>query len=120
MRLMLQPVRVATGAEKGGLLVFDDGRLVAVLVQLSEENEIAPGEWYLEAGFGGLDGPDHPTFKDLDGAQTWISQRLATQPAADARTSGGCSPSLSLSRYGLCLGSLRPSRIEVEGECWAS
>ena len=78
MRLVLRPVRVATGAEEDGLLVFDDGRLVAVLVRLSEENEIAPGEWFLEAGFGGLDGPDHPSFKDLDGAQDWIGERLAT------------------------------------------
>ena len=79
MRLVLQPVRVATGAEEDELLIFDDGRLVAVLVQLSEENEIAPGEWFFEAGFGGLDGPDHPSFKDLHGAQAWISQRLAAR-----------------------------------------
>jgi hypothetical protein len=79
VRLMLQPVRVATGAEEDGLLVFAEDRLVAVLVQLSDENEIAPGEWYLEAGFGRLDGPDHPSFKDLDGAQAWIGQRLAEQ-----------------------------------------
>ena len=79
MRLVLQPVRVATGAEEDGLLVFDDGRLVAVLVRLSEENEIAPCEWYLETGFGRLDGPDHPTFTDLENAQGWIGQRLAEQ-----------------------------------------
>jgi hypothetical protein len=34
------------------MLVFADGRLVAVLVHLSDENEIAPQERYLETGFG--------------------------------------------------------------------
>ena len=53
-----------------------------VLIQLSDKNEIAPGEWFFEAGFGGLDGPDRPLFKDSDGAQAWIGQRLATQRAS--------------------------------------
>jgi hypothetical protein len=50
---------------------------VAVLTHLSERNEIAPGQWYLEAGFGPLEGPSHPTFVDLEAAQAWINQRLA-------------------------------------------
>jgi hypothetical protein len=59
------------------VLVFDpQQRLVAVLTRLSVENEIAPGQWYLEAGFGWLDGPNHPTFADLDAAQTWLRQRI--------------------------------------------
>ncbi len=49
---------------------------MAVLVRLSDENEVAPGQWYLEAGFGRLDGISHPAFADLDAAQQWISQRL--------------------------------------------
>ena len=77
MRLVLQPVRVATGAEEDGLLVFEEDRLVAVLVQLSDENEVAPGAWFLETGFGRLDGPSHPTFTDLDSAEVWIGERLA-------------------------------------------
>jgi hypothetical protein len=52
---------------------------VAVLVRLSDENEVAPGQWYLEAGFGRLDGGSHPTFSNLDMAQDWISQHLAHQ-----------------------------------------
>ena len=77
MNLALQSVRVGTGAEEEGLLVFAQDRLVAVLSHLSEQNEIAPGQWFLEAGFGGrLDGPNHPTFADLDAAQDWIIQRL--------------------------------------------
>jgi hypothetical protein len=63
--------------EEEGVLVFDEHqRLVAVLVRLSERNEIAPGQWFLEAGFGPLGGVAHPAFADLDTAQNWISQRL--------------------------------------------
>ena len=51
MKLVLQPVRVATGAEEDGLLVFEEDRLLAVLVRLSDANEVAPGAWFLEAGF---------------------------------------------------------------------
>ena len=78
MTLSLRPVRVATGHEEEGNLVFDDGeRLVAVLVRLSDQNEVAPGQWFLEVGFGPLDGSSHPTFVDLNTAQSWMSQRLA-------------------------------------------
>jgi hypothetical protein len=78
MTLALQPVRVATGFDEEGMMVLDEGqRLVAVLVRLSDDNEVAPGQWYLEAGFGRLDGGDRPTFSNLDMAQDWISERLA-------------------------------------------
>jgi hypothetical protein len=78
MSLTLQPIRVATGFEEDGMMVLDEEeRLVAVLVRLSDENEVAPGQWYLEAGFGQIDGVQHPGFADLDTAQDWISQRLA-------------------------------------------
>ena len=78
MTLMLQPVRVANGIDEEGMLVFDEGqRLLAVLTHLSEDNEVAPGQWFLEAGFGPLDGVNHPTFADLNAAQAWIGQRRA-------------------------------------------
>jgi hypothetical protein len=45
MSLTLQPVRVGTGSDEEGMLVFDDDqRLVAVLVRLLDENEVAPGQ----------------------------------------------------------------------------
>ena len=78
MTLTLQPIRVATGFDEEGMMVLDEQqRLVAVLTHISDENEIAPGQWYLEAGFGRLDGGSHPLFSNLDMAQDWISQRLA-------------------------------------------
>ncbi len=78
MSFSLQPVRVSTGFDEEGMMVLDsENRLVAVLVRLSDDNEVASGQWYFEAGFGRLDGGDHPTFSNLDMAQDWISQRLA-------------------------------------------
>ena len=80
MSLTLQPIRVATGFDEEGIMVLDEQRLVAVLVRLSDKNEVAPGQWYLEAGFGRLDGGSHPTFSNLDMVKDWISQRLAYRP----------------------------------------
>jgi hypothetical protein len=78
MSFTLQPIRVATGFDEEGMMVLDEEqRLVAVLVRLSDENEVAPGQWYLEAGFGRLDGGSHLLFSNLDQAQDWIGQRLA-------------------------------------------
>jgi hypothetical protein len=80
MSFSLHQMRVATGFEEEGMLVLDhERRLVAVLVRLSDDNEVAPGQWYLEAGFGRIDGMTHPIFSNLDQAQDWISQRLANQ-----------------------------------------
>jgi hypothetical protein len=76
MPLMLQPVRIETGGpDEDGYLVFADGRLVAVLVRLSEQHEDAAGLWYYEHGFGPYDGPAHPVFPTLEAAQDWIEQR---------------------------------------------
>ena len=78
MSLTLQSGRVNTGFEEEGVLVFDvQQRLVAVLVRLSDRNEVAPGQWYLETGFGPLGGVTDPAFANPDTAQNWISQRLA-------------------------------------------
>ncbi|WP_201842967.1 hypothetical protein [Microvirga zambiensis] len=78
MILTFQPVRVANGFDEEGMLVFDEEqRLVAVLTHLSEENEVVPGHWFLEAGFGRIDGINHPAFADLEAAQVWIRQRFA-------------------------------------------
>jgi hypothetical protein len=77
MNLTFQPVRVATGSDEEGVLVFDEERrLLVVLTRLSSDNEVAPGQWFLEAGFGRLEGRSQPTFSDLEAAQDWISQRI--------------------------------------------
>jgi hypothetical protein len=80
MSLTLQQVRVGNGSDEEGMLVFDEEqRLVALLVRLSDENEAAPGQWYLEAGFGRIDGTSHPLFSNLDQAQAWIIQRFENE-----------------------------------------
>jgi hypothetical protein len=77
MTLTFQPIRVATGFDEEGMLVLDEEqRLLAVLVRLSDENEVAPGQWYLEAGFGRLDGINHPPFSNLDMARDWMVHRI--------------------------------------------
>jgi len=50
--------------------------IAPVLVHLSEEHGREAGRWYLEHGFGKLDGPVHPIFNDLDEAQDWVAQRF--------------------------------------------
>jgi hypothetical protein len=78
MSLTLQPVRVGNGSDDEGMLVFDENqRLVAVLTHLGDQYDSVSGHWYLEAGFGRLDGLDHPTYADLDAAQEGIWQHLA-------------------------------------------
>jgi hypothetical protein len=75
---MLQPVRVALGEDREGRLAFVNGALVGLLVQLSEQHGADAGSWFLESGFGGLDGPNPPVFPDIDAAQAWIAERLST------------------------------------------
>ena len=54
MSFTLQPMRVATGFDEEGMMVLDEKqRLMAVLVRLSDDNEVAAGQWYLEAGLAG-------------------------------------------------------------------
>lgn len=79
MSLTLQPVRVSTGSDDtDSHLVFADGYLVAVLVQLSDQHGDEVGRWFLEAGFGRVESSARPpTFADLDEAQTWIIEQLA-------------------------------------------
>ena len=78
MTIIFQPMRIATGFDEEGMLVLDEReRLLAVLTHLSDENEVSPGQWYLEAGFGRLNGIKHPTFTDLDAVHERVGQRVA-------------------------------------------
>ena len=73
------PMRVGTGSDEEGMLVFDDDqRLVAVLTHLGDQYGEVSGHWYLEASFGRLDGGSHLTFANVDMIQAWINERLAT------------------------------------------
>ena len=72
MNIRFDPVRIATGSEEDGVLAFLDGKLIAVLVRLAPDNEIAPGEWFMEASFDGLGSIAAPTFPGLDDVERWI------------------------------------------------
>jgi hypothetical protein len=76
MTMTAMPVRVGTDHDEEGCLVFSKDRLVAVLVRLSDEHGELAGLWFLEAGFGGVDAIDHPTFPDLAAAQEWLANRI--------------------------------------------
>jgi len=78
--LTVQPIRVATSRHGDeGRLVLADGLLVAVLVLLSDQYGPEAGRWFLETGYGPVDGVTHPTFTDVSEAQEWIAGRLATR-----------------------------------------
>ena len=87
MTLTLQPVLVATGEEGDGFLVFADGWLVAVLVRLAENHEENAGAWFLEKGFGALDGPEPPVFETLEIAQSWVAAQLRGRTPMSGRQS---------------------------------
>ncbi len=77
MSLRTEPVRVANGSDEDGMLIFThDGRLTAVVTRLSGQHQELAGFWFLEVGFGPVDGPHHPTFATLDSALDWIGERL--------------------------------------------
>ncbi len=81
MTLRLEPICVVTAPGQDSFLVLDDDCLVAVLVRLSAEYGEDAGNWFYEAGFGPLDGPDHPTFTNLDDATDYVQRRLAAHLA---------------------------------------
>ena len=98
MTLTLQPVRVANGIDEEGMLVFDEQRrLLAVLTHLSDSNEVAPGQWFLEAGFGRLEG----------GGELTPYSRIWTQPGL-----GSVSTSREAGEGFLTAWSAGPARVE--------
>jgi hypothetical protein len=88
--LILQPVQVETGGpDEEGSLAFVDGRLAAVLVRLSDQHGDRAGHWFVEAGFGPFNGPNHPTFSPTSIAASsgsWIAPQAGRALAADAPT----------------------------------
>lgn len=71
-----QSIRVETGAsEEDGRLVLVDGKLVAVVVRLSDEHPQPElhGQWFVEAGFGPIF-QRHEVFSTFEDAVAWIRQ----------------------------------------------
>ena len=75
--LQFQPIAVDTGSpDRDGMLVIANGLLVAVLVRLAEPEHDNFGSWFLEVGFGRLQGQRAPTFLNVEDATRWLRRRL--------------------------------------------
>jgi len=79
MSVELREIQIASEYDHDGRLILIDGRLVAVMVKLSELHEHLAGRWYLETGYGVLKN-EQPNFLDLDSAIEWIRHRLTHDP----------------------------------------
>ncbi|WP_336489601.1 hypothetical protein [Methylobacterium nigriterrae] len=82
MEITLQPVLIETQSrDTEGRLAFVDGKLVAVLVRLSEELHGADGlagQWCVEAGFGACATDVLSVwFDSLEAARSWIAERIS-------------------------------------------
>jgi hypothetical protein len=78
-QLSLQPIEVLTASQDHeGLLMLVDGKLAALLVRLNDEahDPLLRGAWYIEAGFGLLDG-QHQLFASLEEAAASIEHDLS-------------------------------------------
>ncbi|MCJ2093826.1 hypothetical protein MKK67_15190 [Methylobacterium sp. J-072] len=76
--VVLQPIAVDTDSpDWDGMLVIANGLLVAVLVRLDEPEHDDLGSWFLEVGFGRLQGKRAPTFLNLEEATRWLRRCLA-------------------------------------------
>ena len=74
--VIFQPVKISIAGAQDARLAFVDEALVAVLVRLPSGHGDEAGRWFLETGYGGVDGVAHPTFADLEEARLWIAGRL--------------------------------------------
>jgi hypothetical protein len=79
--LTFQPVSIASRHDDEGRLVFADGRLVAILVELSPMHGDMAGQWFLELAFDALDHPGEMTFATLDTAREWIADQMVREGA---------------------------------------
>ncbi|WP_336487036.1 hypothetical protein [Methylobacterium nigriterrae] len=86
--LTFRPIPVATGcADEAGLLALADGKLAAILVQLSEElhGPGAAGCWFVEVGFGPCRPDGERVFASLGAAEHWLRGRLAAKEGSHAQ-----------------------------------
>jgi hypothetical protein len=79
MALELKPVQLNHETDTDGRLVYNDGRLAALLTRLSDQHEERAGRWFLEFGLNPLDSGQRE-FANLAEAESWIRQQLAALP----------------------------------------
>lgn len=84
MKILFDPVIIANDfGDEVGRLVFDEGRLVAVLSCLGGSHGELAGQWYVEAAFGDSLPAYAPLFVSLESVEDWLERQAA---------SGGLSP----------------------------
>ena len=76
MNLEFAPVKVAARENGPGMLVYADGWLVAVLVELSDIHKARAGCLFLESGFGYFSECEQPVFLDVLEAEEWFKSQL--------------------------------------------
>lgn len=79
MKLEFKPIEIADEQDREGRLVLQDGRLVAILCQLSDGHGETAGRWFMECGFGPLGGREE-YFADLAAAEAWFKTALEINP----------------------------------------
>lgn len=81
MALDFQPVTLAAPApDTRGVLVFREGKLLAVLSCLGDIHEELGGRWFVEVALGELPRPQPETFSTLAAFEGWLAA-----PAAPTR-----------------------------------
>jgi hypothetical protein len=68
---------------ESGVLVWKSDQLVAVLTQIDEEAYSTKGKWFLETGFGLLNG-QHKNFDTIEEAIRWVGRHTFPEPARTA------------------------------------
>lgn len=81
----IQRIKVNTGVpDEDGALVFADGYLVAVLVQLSAVHHHLEGQWFIELATGLTHSPPGAKFADLEGASDWVAAHVRQRRSAES------------------------------------
>lgn len=75
MVLSKQAVTLDTDTpDRDGLLVFRDGRLIAVLSRLGDIHGPLEGHWYIESMFGDVPAFQPPTFETFRQFEDWLAE----------------------------------------------
>lgn len=75
MSIEFKPIELFHEQDTVGRLVLIDGKLAAVLAQLSDAHGASAGRWFIECAFGALPRSD-TEFDDLDAVRAWFESKL--------------------------------------------
>lgn len=80
MTVSFEPVVLDSCVDNEAVLVFREGRLIAVVSRLGELHQELAGRWFVETTFdAGQRTPAHP-FRDLSEVESWIGAPSAVEP----------------------------------------